>query len=293
MPGAVAEPTVSGAVADRIVEKLAFDYSYRVEAQDEGKDSAWLFTVEAFLSTKVIQIYMGSEGWKRSNSSSQVGDYVPPKVDGGLGLRRMETMNKAFIMKLAWGIIQDSRSMWVRVLKAKYMKHLDQVDQVHAKGKDSSSDAAGWIPPSLSKHGAVAHKAVLTNEVRWRRKITGNPYCSHCLIEVETGIHVLRDCPKARMVREVLVKVEERDYFFSPNWYTWLLRNPMMVFTGLELAWSKGYRKLDSAVVIDLITKDKINIDRDYCLIMKARNLLAKEEFQTTHVYREANFVAD
>jgi hypothetical protein len=67
-----------------------------------------------------------------------VGDYVPPKVDGGLGLRRMETMNKAFIMKLAWGIIQDSRSLWVRVLKAKYMKHLDQVDQVHAKGKDSS-----------------------------------------------------------------------------------------------------------------------------------------------------------
>lgn len=68
----------------------------------------------------------------------------------------------------------------------------------------------------------------MTNEVRWRRKITGNPYCSHCLIEVETDIHVLRDCPKARMVREVLVKVEERGYFFSPNWYTWLLRNLMM-----------------------------------------------------------------
>lgn len=59
---------------------------------------------------------------------------MPPKVDGGLGLRRMETMNKAFIMKFAWGIIQDSRSVWVRVLNAKYMKHLDQVDQFHAKG---------------------------------------------------------------------------------------------------------------------------------------------------------------
>lgn len=65
------------------------------------------------------------------------------------------------------------------------------------------------------------------------------------------------------------------------------------MFTGLELAWSKGYRKLDSAIVMDLITKDKINIDRNYCLIMKARNLLAKEEVQTTHVYREANSVAD
>lgn len=53
------------------------------------------------------------------------------------------------------------------------------------------------------------------------------------------------------------------------------------MFTGLELAWSKGYQKLivesDSAIVMDLITKDKINIDRNYCLITKARNLLAKE----------------
>lgn len=54
---------------------------------DEGKDSAWLFTLvyamdgggrlqsmkfwyrrrkkEVFLSPKVIQIYLGSEGWKR------------------------------------------------------------------------------------------------------------------------------------------------------------------------------------------------------------------------------------
>jgi ribonuclease HI len=69
------------------------------------------------------------------------------------------------------------------------------------------------------------------------------------------------------------------------------------VFTGLKLAWSKGYRKIivesDSAIVMDLITEDKINIDRNYCLIMKARNLLAKEEVQTTHVYREANSVPD
>jgi ribonuclease HI len=58
-------------------------------------------------------------------------------------------------------------------------------------------------------------------------------------------------------------------------------RPKIAVFTGLELAWSKGYQKLivesDSAIVMDLITKDKINIDRNYCLITKARNLLAKE----------------
>jgi len=73
---AVVEPRVSGAIADRIIDKLKFNSSYRIEAQgrsggiwllwnnnkfdikilnssihcihgvvDEGKDSAWLFTV--------------------------------------------------------------------------------------------------------------------------------------------------------------------------------------------------------------------------------------------------------
>lgn len=73
---AVVEPRVSGAIADRIIDKLKFNSSYRIEAQgrsggiwllwnnnkfdikilnssihcihgvvDEGKDYAWLFTV--------------------------------------------------------------------------------------------------------------------------------------------------------------------------------------------------------------------------------------------------------
>jgi hypothetical protein len=59
------------------------------------------------------------------------------------------------------------------------------------------------------------------------------------------------------------------------------------------LTWSKGSQKLtvesDSAIVIDLITKNKININRNYSLIMKARDLLARE----WEVYRKANFIAD
>jgi len=31
-------------------------------------------------------------------------------------------------------------------------------------------------------------RAIMTNEVRWRRKITSNPCCSHCLTELETII---------------------------------------------------------------------------------------------------------
>ena len=43
------------------------------------------------------------------------------KEDGGIGLKKMDNMNKAFIMKLAWGMMQEN-SMWVKFLKDKYMK---------------------------------------------------------------------------------------------------------------------------------------------------------------------------
>ena len=43
-----------------------------------------------------------------------------PKEEGGLGIRKMEAMNKAFIMKLAWGMLQEN-SLWVQFLKDKYL----------------------------------------------------------------------------------------------------------------------------------------------------------------------------
>uniref|UniRef100_A0A6N2MZS1 RNase H type-1 domain-containing protein n=1 Tax=Salix viminalis TaxID=40686 RepID=A0A6N2MZS1_SALVM len=72
----------------------------------------------------------------------------------------------------------------------------------------------------------VGHNAIMTNEVRWRRKMTDNKYCGQCVNVVETVTHALRDCPKARKIWEVFVKTEERDLFFSQIfgitlWYIW------------------------------------------------------------------------
>ena len=39
---------------------------------------------------------------------------------GGLGIRDLHLQNKAFIMKLCWGIINQPQALWVRCLRAKY-----------------------------------------------------------------------------------------------------------------------------------------------------------------------------
>lgn len=43
-----------------------------------------------------------------------------PKVDGGLGFRHMRINNKAFLMKIAWSLIVDRDTLWVRTVRSKY-----------------------------------------------------------------------------------------------------------------------------------------------------------------------------
>ncbi|CAA7030622.1 unnamed protein product [Microthlaspi erraticum] len=43
-----------------------------------------------------------------------------PKREGGLGIRKAQDMNKALIAKLSWRVLQDTNSLWSRVLRHKY-----------------------------------------------------------------------------------------------------------------------------------------------------------------------------
>lgn len=43
-----------------------------------------------------------------------------PRDLGGLGLRKYEVMNEAFLLKLAYGVFNKPNDLWVRVLKGKY-----------------------------------------------------------------------------------------------------------------------------------------------------------------------------
>ncbi|CAN1171162.1 Putative ribonuclease H protein At1g65750 [Linum perenne] len=48
-----------------------------------------------------------------------------PKSMGGLGLRSARDLNKAFIMKIVWGLINRPTDLWARILISKYLKQVE------------------------------------------------------------------------------------------------------------------------------------------------------------------------
>lgn len=59
------------------------------------------------------------------------------KKEYGLGLRRLDNMNKACIMKLGWKLHNNPNELWCKVLKGKY-NYTNPLDHTNHKGIDSS-----------------------------------------------------------------------------------------------------------------------------------------------------------
>ena len=62
-----------------------------------------------------------------------------PKSKGGLGLRKIESVNKAFQCKLAWKVLTNETSLWIQLLKDKYLK-----DTTLFKYKKKNTDSPVW-----------------------------------------------------------------------------------------------------------------------------------------------------
>ena len=50
-------------------------------------------------------------------------DICKPKNKGGLGIRLFSCYNKAALSKLGWKILTDPNNLWVKIIKAKYLRN--------------------------------------------------------------------------------------------------------------------------------------------------------------------------
>lgn len=63
--------------------------------------------------------------WNASNNTKRK-SYISwdtvrrPKIYGGLGFRNINLVNKAFLLKLAWRLLSDKKSLWAKTIKGKY-----------------------------------------------------------------------------------------------------------------------------------------------------------------------------
>lgn len=60
------------------------------------------------------------------------------EIGGGLGMRDMHCMNKAFVMKLGWSIMNDMNGLWTCVLRCTYGWSQECTSDPKAKGKACS-----------------------------------------------------------------------------------------------------------------------------------------------------------
>jgi len=79
--------------------------------------------------------------WKKFNSEKGLplvawDKVCRPKNNGGLGLRKSAAVNQAFQGKLAWKILTKQDSLWVRIMRHKY---LGQQDFFSAQAKQGAS----------------------------------------------------------------------------------------------------------------------------------------------------------
>ncbi|CAN1766326.1 Putative ribonuclease H protein At1g65750 [Linum perenne] len=79
-----------------------------------------------------------------------------PKCLGGLGLRSARDLNRAFLMKIVWGLLSKPTDLWAQVLLTKYMIRTDE----GWRHKRQSGFSAAW-------RGMLSVWGDTTNGLQW------------------------------------------------------------------------------------------------------------------------------
>ena len=76
-----------------------------------------------------------------------------PKSVGGLGIKKIEDMNKALVAKMTWEIASNVNKLWVQIFKKKYVKHTNFMKMPSPKG-------ASWVAQSIFEYSDVVKKGM-------------------------------------------------------------------------------------------------------------------------------------
>ncbi|KAF7803041.1 hypothetical protein G2W53_042152 [Senna tora] len=69
---------------------------------------------------------------------------------------------------------------------------------------------------------SLAHEGIMTENQRWKRKMTDNDVCKRCLLHSETSLHALRDCCHVAPLWRSLIPQNKWRKFFSLNLCSWI-----------------------------------------------------------------------
>lgn len=61
-----------------------------------------------------------------------------PKIQGGLGIRKLRPMNQACLSKLDWQIKSGKQTLWCNVMRRKYINQRQRTPDIKAKSIDTS-----------------------------------------------------------------------------------------------------------------------------------------------------------
>ncbi|PNY12420.1 ribonuclease H [Trifolium pratense] len=85
------------------------------------------------------QFIWGDTDQKRRHHAIGWEKLTVPKRMGGLGFRKLETMNKACLLKLVWKFLESNDDYWCRVLRGKYV-----VNGIQFGDNSKSNDSSLW-----------------------------------------------------------------------------------------------------------------------------------------------------
>ncbi|KAM6595903.1 hypothetical protein CsatA_006427 [Cannabis sativa] len=94
-------------------------------------------TIARKVDKELRDFWWGDSATRRSCHTIAWSSLCQPKLRGGLGFRRLETINSAFLLKWAWKALTDNSSIWGRAIQTKYLMNGNFMDAV-PNSKDSS-----------------------------------------------------------------------------------------------------------------------------------------------------------